>query len=67
MYLQVAYIDKQKLATASVPGSKVELFRNASVLLASTHQQQLWSAAGLPQHQEAYRQVSMGRLACVMC
>lgn len=53
--LQVAYIDKQLLATASVPGRKVELFRHASVLLASTHQHWLAGASGLPQQQEAYR------------
>jgi hypothetical protein len=52
---QVAYIDKQLLATASVPGRKVELFRHASVLLASTQQQWVAGASGLPQQQEAYR------------
>lgn len=53
--MQVAYIDKQLLATASVPGRKVELFRHASVLLASTQQQWMAGASGLPQQQEAYR------------
>lgn len=53
--LQVAYIDKQLLASTSVPGRKLDLFRNASVLLASTHQQKLAAAAGLPQQQEACR------------
>lgn len=53
--LQVAYIDKQLLASASVPGRKVELFRNASVLLASTQQEKLAAAAGLQQPCEAFR------------
>lgn len=51
----MAYIDKQLLASASVPGRKVELFRNASVLLASTQQEKLAAAAGLQQPHEAFR------------
>jgi hypothetical protein len=54
-FLQVAYIDKQLLASASVPGRKVELFRNASVLLASSQQEKLAAAAGLQQPREAFR------------
>jgi len=52
---QVAYIDRQLLVTASRPGHKVELFRHASVLLASTRQQQLAAAVGLPGNKQAYR------------
>jgi hypothetical protein len=57
LVLQVAYIDKQLLVTASRPGAKVELFRNASVLLTSKRQKQLARAAGLPANKHAYRWV----------
>lgn len=53
--VQIAYIDKQLLVAASEPGCRVDVFRHASVLLASTHQQRLAAATGLEVRQEAYR------------
>jgi hypothetical protein len=53
--VQVAFIDKAWLASASRPGARVDVFRQASVLLASERSRRLAAAAGLHATTEAYR------------